>query len=752
MAVTRWRLEIRGIVQGVGFRPFVYRLAMDLNLSGWVRNSSEGALIEIEGNIEALENFWMRLNEEKPPYARISECIRLEIAPKATVSFEIEASLPGKKSAGVLPDLATCASCLAEIFDPKDRRYRYPFGNCTQCGPRFSIIEALPYDRVHTTMKAFPMCAACRQEYEDPLDRRFHAQPIACPKCGPQLEYWDIYGNALASGDAALAMAIDCVSRQEILAVKSLGGFHLFVDARNVGSIGRLRQRKSRPAKPFAMMFPSLEEIQRVAELSPLESSLLLSPEAPIVLLRKLPKAKLPDLLAPGNPYCGAMLPYTPLHHLLMKSWGFPVVATSGNRSEEPICRDEKEAVRRLEGIADGFLVHNRPIARPVDDSILRVMAGREMILRRARGFAPMPIPLKGTKTVLALGSQLKNTVALKVAQEVMLSQHIGDLETPQAMEVFDEAVSLVQEFYEIKPDIVACDLHPDYASTRFAEKMGLPLLRIQHHHAHVAACMAEHGLTGSVLGVAWDGSGLGLNGQWWGGEFFHVSAKRMERVAHILPFPLPGGERAIREPRRSALGLLYKTFGDELFADHSVVIRKAFSDSEWNILRHILQNGLYSPSSSAVGRLFDAVAALIGMRYQNEFEAQAALELEFCCEAGDDAGAYTLEFFSDASKIVLDWRPMIRDMIEDLREGRSQSSLARDFHLALAHGLLNIAHRVGERRVVLSGGCFQNKFLLEISVSLLRKSGFDPIWPQKVPPNDGSISLGQIALATARE
>lgn len=752
MEASRLRLEIGGLVQGVGFRPFVYRLARELGLAGWVCNSAAGASLELEGSDAALEGFLLRLPREKPPHAEIAHLEVRKIPARGEGAFEIRPSLAGEKTAAILPDLAVCGSCLSELFDPADRRYRYPFLNCTRCGPRFSILEALPYDRANTTMSGFAMCEACRAEYEDPRDRRFHAQPIACPQCGPRLEYWDAEGRAPAALEEALPCAVRAVREGKILALKGLGGFHLIADARNDAALARLRRRKAREEKPFALMFPSLAALREAAEVSELEARWLQSAEAPIVLLRRRAAAGLSTAVAPGNPYLGAMLPYTPLHHLLMADWGFPVVATSGNRAEEPICTRESEAWERLGGIADAFLVHDRPIARPVDDSILRVMAGREMMLRRSRGFAPLPVAVPISRPVLALGAHLKDTVALGVSNRVYVSQHLGDLQTPQAMAAFAEAAERLQACYETRPESVACDLHPDYASTHFAESLGRPLRRVQHHHAHVVACMAEQGLEGRVLGVAWDGLGYGPDGTLWGGEFLLATRAAFERAGYFLPFPLPGGERALREPRRVALGMLHEALGPAGLSDFKGPLRAAFSPAEWRLLREMLEKGLQCPRSSGVGRLFDAVAALIGLRRVQKFEGQAAMELEFLCEEADDSFGYSLETRPEREGFILDWRPMLRELLADLERGTARARMARRFHLSLVEGLLQAARLAGERRVVLTGGCFQNKFLLEAAVRRLEEAGFEPYWHRSIPPNDGGISLGQAAVVAAQD
>jgi hydrogenase maturation protein HypF len=740
----RLHVEVGGAVQGVGFRPFVYRLATELSLVGWVNNSPQGAAIELEGDTERIATFLLRLPIEKP-----HPCVLHSVKPTLLpllgyTTFEVrDSSASGPKSAVILPDLATCADCRREIFDPGNRRFRYPFTNCTNCGPRFSILEELPYDRPRTTMKHFPMCAACAAEYAHPADRRFHAQPNACPQCGPHLEWWDSAGTLLATHDDALRAAADALRRGDIVAAKGLGGFHLLVDARNQEAVERLRQRKRREAKPFGLMVPDLETVQRHCRVSEVEEQLLTSPESPLVLLRRRSDAAIAAAVAPGNPYLGVMLPYTPLHHLLLAELGFAIVATSGNHSDEPICIDEREALARLAGIADAFLVHNRPIARQVDDSVVRVVLEREMVLRRARGYAPFPIAVaEALPPLLAVGAQQKNTLALAVGCQVVVSQHIGDLDTPLAVEAFRRVVADLPRLYELEPRTVVCDRHPDYQSTRHAEKMGLPIVRVQHHHAHVRAGMAEHGLSGPVLGVAWDGTGFGTDGTIWGGEFLRVTKQGFERVAHLRTFRLPGGERAVREPRRSAVGVLYELLGSEVLARDDLPPLASFSAHERGLLLGMLRGGVNSPRTSSGGRLFDAVAALLDIRQRVQFEGQAAMELEFAVEASEAGAAYP---FAIDEAGVIDWGPMIRAILDERVLGSTTSRVARRFHDTLADIIVSAAGLAREPIVVLTGGCFQNVYLLERTVTRLRQADFRVYWPERIPPNDGGIALGQV-------
>jgi hydrogenase maturation protein HypF len=754
----RLRLIVRGAVQGVGFRPFAYRLAEALDLKGFVLNSAEGALVEVEGPAPRLREFRRRLEREKPPRSSIQGLEVSHLDPRGYPDFEIRPSLAGPPASVVMPDISSCSDCLAEIRDPADRRHLYPFTNCTNCGPRFSIIEALPYDRGNTTMKGFEMCRDCRAEFDNPLDRRFHAQPIACPRCGPEVALWDSRGHLRAGGEDALSQAARLIRQGDILALKGIGGFLLLVRADAEEEVQRLRCRKAREEKPFALMYPSLEEVEADCHVSEMERLLLTSPESPIVLLKRGPdRGRVASSVAPANPYLGVMLPYSPLHHLLMARLESPVVATSGNLSEEPICIDESEAVSRLGRIADWFLVHNRPIARHVDDSVVRIVAGRELVLRRARGYAPFPVLVESPLApMLALGAHQKNTVAVSVGRQVFLSQHIGDLETPQANDAFRKVAADLQRLYEVKPTLVTCDLHPDYASTRFAgsfaERAGLKTVRVQHHYAHILSCMAENEVEGPCLGVSWDGTGYGLDHTIWGGEFLRVDEQGFGRVAHLRLFPLPGGERAVKEPRRSALGLLFELFGERLFGMAHIPLLEAFSKEEAAVLKSMLMRGVNSPLTSSAGRLFDAVAALAGLRFTVGFEGQAAMELEFAAEAVKDDASYPFSLLAEAGGVrVFDWGPLITAVLEDRGRGLPPPVIARRFHNTLAAAILEVARFCGEGSVLLSGGCFQNKLLTEQTVKVLEEAGFVPYRHQRVPPNDGGIALGQI-MAAGRE
>ncbi len=744
---------VRGAVQGVGFRPTAYRLARDLDLGGWVCNSSAGVDLELEGPGGRLDQFLQRLPAELPSLAIIHSVDTCQVAPLGEVEFVIRHSRSqARPTVRVLPDLAPCAACLREVDDPQDRRYRYPFANCTLCGPRYSILLRLPYDRGTTTMAGFALCPECRAEYEDPEDRRFHAQPVACPRCGPRLALWDPRGRTLARSDQALHLAAQALRQGRILALKGLGGFQLLVDARDGPAVARLRQRKGRQAKPLALLVPNLDQARRLGLVGPEEQRLLLSQAAPIVLAARHPEAPVAPEVAPGMARLGVMLPATPLHHLLMQELAFPVVATSGNLSEEPLCTEERQALQRLGGVADLFLVHDRPIARPVDDSVVQVVAGAGQVLRCARGYAPLALPLPTGRcapaSILALGGHSKNSVALTVGAEVVLSQHLGDLDTVASRSNFRLTLDGLVDLYGLHPQQVACDLHPDYASTLQARNLDLPRVPVQHHQAHLYAGMLEAGLEPPVLGVAWDGTGFGPDGTVWGGEFFMVEAGRCRRVARLRPFRLPGGEQAVREPRRAALGLLHVLDPDLHFP--GLAWLDEFSPAQLAVLRTMLDRGLQSPWTSSAGRVFEAFAALLGLRQRNLFEGQAAMELEACLEGrtpGATAPCPPLDLV-EADPLHLDWVPLLRHVLQGLGLGRPRSELALEIHAAMAGAITTVARHLGVTRVVLSGGCFQNRALTEQAVFLLRREGFLPFWHKVVPPNDGGLAAGQAYAA----
>ena len=723
-ATQRLRITLRGAVQGVGFRPFVYRLATEMALTGWVLNSSSGLVVEVEGLPDQLTLFERRLEGERPKASVVTIRESAWIPVEGSTCFEIHASHADQgKSVNVLPDLATCEDCRNELLDPANRRFQYPFTNCTNCGPRYTIVVDIPYDRPNTTMKDFVLCPQCREEYENPANRRFHAQPNACPICGPQLE-----GTISETAQALL--------RGEIVGLKGIGGFQLLVDARQPAAVARLRQRKRREEKPFALMMPSLAIAREYCEISPAEQQLLESLAAPIVLLRPKAGTDIAANVAHCSPNLGVMLPYSPLHHLLMKECPFPLIATSGNLSDEPIAISNEEAASRLKNIADHFLMHNRPIVRACDDSVVRLTRGRAGILRRARGYAPLGILVgRDLPPVLAVGGHLKNTVAIAVGRDVFLSQHIGDLETLEARQAFERAIADLCRLYSFKPEAVVCDLHPDYASTHWAESSGLPVIRVQHHQAHVAACAAENHVEGPYLGISWDGTGYGLDGAIWGGEFFRVQGKRYERVAHLRPFDLPGGDAAVRQGWRSAASLMYEVLGKEQVFPES----KGTAVSEARIV-YMLDRGVNVVPTTSVGRLFDAVASIVGVARENRFEGHAAMLLE------NEIGTLRTEEAYPLSSG--DWAPLVSGVMQDSRAGVPVSRIAARFHNALVNWIVEVAEQVKEKQIVLSGGVFQNRYLTERAAAVLESRGFVVYTHRQVPPNDGGIALGQAVIA----
>jgi hydrogenase maturation protein HypF len=776
----RLRLHLQGVVQGVGFRPHAYRLATAAGLSGWVENCAEGVVVEAEGSEGALRDFSRRLEVERPPGSSIQSLEAVWLDPVGCEGFEIRRSdSAGTKTVLVRPDVATCAACVDEIFDPGNRRFGYPFTNCTHCGPRYSIIEALPYDRGNTSMKRFRMCPDCHREYEDPGNRRFHAQPNACPECGPQLELWSASGAVEARGTLALERAAQAVLGGAVLAVKGLGGFQLMADARDGGAVERLRSRKHREEKPFAIMMSGIAQAGEFCLISDAEERLLLSPEAPIVLLRSRQRGDICSGVAPGNPFLGVMLPYTPLHHLLLARWQCPVVATSGNLSDEPLCIDEFEAKERLRGIADYYLVHDRPIVRPVDDSVVRVVAGREVILRRARGYAPLPVSVikpanepdldpPGTGSVLAVGGQQKNTVALSNGRWIVMSQHVGDLENVAALQGFRKVVRDLQRLFEVNPRLVVADLHPDYASRADAQQGPVEVVEVQHHHAHLLACMAENELEGPVLGVAWDGTGYGTDGMIWGGEFMIVKDHGYDRFATVRPFRLPGNSLAVREPRRSAAGLLFEHYGSRSFERGDLYALKSFNAAELRAVRLSLERPFNAPLTTAVGRLFDGVASLLGLHDKVSFEGQAAMALEFLATGCPETGSYDMPLQLSAGHqhltarqardpekdpvFQLDWGPLLEGLLADVAKGMPRDFLAMRFHRTLMDATAVVAERAGVERIALSGGCFQNGILLEGITRRLQAAGHRVYWHQRVPPNDGGLALGQVMAGIRME
>lgn len=737
MSPERRAISVRGLVQGVGFRPFVHELATRYSLSGYVRNDAGGVSIEVEGEPASIERFMEALSDRIPAAARIDALDWRRASPRRVPGFHIAPS--DEEQRAELPlftaDRATCDDCLRELFDASDRRFRYPFLNCTQCGPRLTIIEGAPYDRERTTMRRFQMCRRCREEYDDPADRRFHAQPNACPECGPHLSL-------------PLEELVAAILAGEIGAMKGLGGYHLVCDGTSDAAVGRLRARKARDEKPFAVMVSDVEAASELAELTPRERELLSSPRRPIVLVRHRETSPLSNDVAPKNPYVGLMLPYTPLHYLLMDSVGGvasrPLVMTSANRTDEPIVHREED-LERLDGIPDLVLRHDRPIRVRCDDSVTRVVLDEELPLRRSRGYAPEPIRLAkplGAR-ILAVGGHLKNTFALAAGDGVIVSHHIGDLDELPALEAFERDIALYESLFDFEPEALVHDAHPDYASTRYARTRGerdeLPLVSVQHHHAHVVSCMAEHGLEGAVIGVAFDGTGYGTDGTIWGGEFLAADATGFERVAHLRAVPLPGGDRAAREPWRMALSHAIDAGIDPPEDANPTVVA-------------MIEKRVNAPLTSSAGRLFDAVASLIGVRQRTSYEGQAAMELEWLCDRRLSERGYPFELGSDGAASI-DTRPLIHAVLEDRNRGVERDEIARRFHKTLVGTIESVCQRLREARglgrVVLSGGVFQNALLLESVVPALASRGFEVFRHRLVPPNDGGLSLGQIVVAS---
>lgn len=749
----RTQIIVRGIVQGVGFRPFVYSHASKRSLNGRVLNNATGVLIDLEGDASEIEHFVRELELNPPPLSSIESIERLEnLIPLDYPDFQIvDSDSAGQRFVPISADIATCDDCLKELFDPDNRRYRYPFINCTNCGPRFTIIENIPYDRVNTTMHEFRMCSACREEYENPLDRRFHAEPTACHVCGPSLRLFDREGNE-AGGDE-LATATDLLGRGNILAIKGIGGFHLACDALSNEAVARLRGRKFREDKPFALLAKSIDAIRPYCRLSKHEIALLESPARPIVLLERQPGGAIPRLVAPGVNTLGFMLPYAPLHHLLLESPDRPLVLTSGNVSDEPICFRDDEADERLQKIADYFLIHDRSIHIRADDSVVRSFNERELVVRRSRGYAPAPIrtAFQFERSLLACGAELKNTFCLARGNSAFVSHHIGDLENLETYGSFTAGIEHYKRLFDIEPEVVAYDLHPEYLSTKFALALDdvLTKIAVQHHHAHVASCMADNLIDGEVIGVAFDGLGFGLDGKLWGGEFFVADFCDAERVAQLANIPLAGGAKAIREPWRLAATYLQKTFGDS-FTKLDLPFNRQLELNPWSTVNSMIAAGVNCPETSSMGRLFDAVSGLLTLRRFINYEGQAAIELEGIADA---AATAVYDFRIEGDQIFAE--PVIRRCVEDLLDEVPAGQISARFHLSVAQLILNVAQKVRDERqlnrIVMSGGVFQNMWLLERATQLLRENGFEVFTHSRVPANDGGISLGQAAIANAR-
>ncbi|MBC9726539.1 carbamoyltransferase HypF [Streptomyces sp. TRM68367] len=769
-----WRVRVTGVVQGVGFRPFVYRLAQEHSLTGWVNNDSAGVFLEAQGHPRDLSAFTAALSAEAPPLARVDEVSVKERLPasEGREAFVIRASENCGSATTVVPaDSHVCDDCLAEIRDPADRRYRYPFVNCTHCGPRYSLIRGLPYDRAATTMVAFPMCADCEREYRDPLDRRYHAQPTACPHCGPKLtaSVLDEDGRVRAVGESeeALTAALDTLQRGGIVAVKSVGGFHLAADARNADAVALLRTRKRRDSKPFAVMVSDLAAVDRIAWHTQAEDELMLSPARPIVLLRKR-EAVLPDSVAPRNPNLGVMLPSAPLHHLLLDRAGMDVlVMTSGNVSGYPIEFRNEDALERLFEVADLVLHHDRDIETRVDDSVMRTSEHPELsgplvtFLRRSRGYAPyaLHVPID-MSPVVGLGAELKVTVSLARGRSVYMSQHIGDVKNDETFDSHRTAAEHLARLYELAPSLAACDLHPDFRASVYArDTYGGEVEEVQHHHAHMSACMAENQLTGATIGVVFDGFGYGLDGTVWGGEFLLGDYCSVERVAHLRRFPLLGGDQAVREPVRTGFALAVDALGDKDAAAAAFPALGALDEQQQSVYAVMAARGINSPRTSSMGRLFDGAAALLGICGRAEYEAQGPIELEGLLRRELEMAptdAYQVLRQPEPEAVELDWRPLIRALAADVAAGIAPAAVSRRFHSGIVAMVLAecdaIRREHGINQVVLSGGVFLNEFLLVNCLVALRKSGFEAHCHQLVPTNDGGISLGQAVVASARQ
>ena len=753
----RIRMTVNGIVQGVGFRPFVFKLATDLGLCGYVRNASGAVEIEVEGDGDALQAFVKRLRSEAPPLSRIASVELEEVEPVGDSEFRIMASDGTSTPRPVIPpDVATCAECMHEVNTASNRRHLYPFTNCTNCGPRFTIIVRLPYDRPNTTMARFKMCELCESEYHDPLDRRFHAQPNACPSCGPRVWLTDACGNVIrAETHGAIQLAGELLHRGYIVAVKGLGGFHIACDARNSAAVSKLRLRKRRLAKPFAIMCRDEDELKSVARCEDWELRLLKSPQSPIVLLREADESGIAPEVAPNNLYQGVMLPYTPLHAILMRYSPSTLVMTSGNVSDEPICFTNEEALRKLSGIADFFLLHDRDIHTPCDDSVVRPMCGHGVLLRRARGYVPssFDLPRRLPVPAVSVGADLKNTVCVAQDDWAVLSQHIGDIENLDTCEYMRRTLNHFCNLLGVEPAIVAHDMHPGYHTTKLASEFCEVRFTVQHHYAHVLSCMVEHGVYEPVIGVAFDGTGYGADGTIWGGEMLLCDPKGFKRLGHLHPMPLAGGEAAIRKPIRLAFAYAWELLGEEALKNAGLKpLLGRLSPDELRVIPLQVARRLNSPLNTSMGRLFDAVSALLGICDVATYEGQAAIELEMAATHVWDGNVIPLKFAMrwEDGKLIIDHRQTLLHLLELLSNGEDVRLLAARFHRAvvemIANGCEQLRSLTGVNKVVLTGGVFQNRLLLEGAVCRLSELGFEVLWHRQVPPNDGGIALGQIA------
>ncbi len=752
--LARKRLGVTGLVQGVGFRPFIYRLAREHRLAGWVRNTSRGVEIEVEGDPTAVGRFMRLLASEAPALARVETITATEAQPLGEEGFAILESRRGADTEPAIPpDVGLCADCAREVLDPADRRHGYPFTNCTNCGPRFTLIRQVPYDRAQTTMAAFAMCPECRREYEDPGDRRFHAEPVACPACGPRA--WLEMAGRVLPGDP-LARAGELLEAGKILAVKGLGGFHLACDARNREAVQTLRERKGRRDKPFAVMVRDLAEARRLAYLDDRATELLLSPARPVVLAPRRDDADLAPEVAPGHRLVGLLLPYTPLHLLLLAQAPAALVMTSGNLSEEPLVFDNDEARVKLAALADAFLLHDRDIHVPCDDSVVRAVDGGVIPIRRARGYVPLPValPLAAPEDILGVGAEQKNTFCLAWGDKALLSQHLGDLDTVETYDYFQLAVAHLQDLSRRRPRVIAHDLHPAYLSTRYAQGLpGVRLVGVQHHHAHVAACLAENGRLGPCLGLALDGTGYGPDGTVWGGELLAADLAGFTRLGHLAPVPLPGGEAAIRQPARMALAYLFAAFGEE-YVQVAEQLGLQFTPLEQQVLQRQLTTGWHSPLTSSAGRLADALAAALGICRVRTYEGQPAIALEMAALPGEEP-CYPFPVQWEEARLVLDGPALFRRAVADFLAGQAAPVVAGRFHASftagLARALVLARERTGLNLVALAGGVLQNALVLRGLARRLADLGFEVLTHRLTPPNDGGISLGQVAVAAAR-
>jgi hydrogenase maturation protein HypF len=757
MDKERRKIEIRGIVQGVGFRPTVYRLANEYNLKGTVFNDSKGVTLDVEGDAGDIKFFLDDLKSNPPPLSDIEEIQTEELPVKEFNEFKIiESEESEEKRTLVPPDIATCKDCEKELRNSTDRRYLYPFINCTNCGPRFTITEKLPYDRKNTTMRKFEMCRKCREEYENPEDRRFHAQPNACSKCGPHLELLDFKGRKLKGNP--IKRATKLLKKGKIIAVKGLGGFHLACNALDKKAIETLRERKNRPYKPLALMAKDLKIISEFVHIGDKEKELTSSPRTPIVLLKKNEKNTLPDNIAPNNNFLGFMLPYTPLHILLFEK-SEVLVMTSGNKRDEPITFDNQNATLRLEGIADYFLIHNRDIWIQADDSIARIVDDEPLLLRRSRGYAPQPLrcPIRNEKKVIGFGAHKHNTFSISRGDEIFVSHYIGETDNIETIKAFERGIEHLVNFFDIPPDIAVVDLHPEYQATKFGKKWAFdndkPLIEVQHHHAHIASCLLDNKLDEKVIGVAWDGTGYGSDGKIWGGEFLIADLEGYERKAHLQYIPLPGGDIAVKEPWRMGAVYLYDIFGNS-FRRLDIDFVKNLDNKKWSFIKTMIDKRVNSPLTSSIGRLFDAVSSILGIRSSITYQGQAAIELEMIAKE-DEHEFYKFDIMRSINTYIIDPKKVIESIVEDIKKGTANEYISIKFHIGLAEMIVDVSNllreETGINKVCLSGGVFQNIVLRKEATKRLKEGKFEVYNHRKLPPNDGGISAGQVAVVMRR-